>query len=106
MTHRVVVESGALSDMKKAYSYISREVSATSAEKWQRGVMARIASLENSPETWPLADEAHAVGFELRMILYRRNRHVHRILFRVESATVYVLRIRHASQDTLTADDF
>lgn len=106
MSHQVAIDAGALADMKRTYTFLAREVSRVSAEKWYRGVLGRVASLENDPEKWPLAEEADELGFDLRMILYRRYRHVHRILFRVEGDQVHVLRVRHAAQDSLTAEDF
>jgi len=45
------------------------------------------------------------LGFDLRMLLYGRGRHVYRILFTIDGDTVNVLRVRHAAQDWLTEDE-
>jgi plasmid stabilization system protein ParE len=67
--------------------------------------MRRIRTLETRPEMWPLADEAATLGFDLRVLLHGRGRHVYRILFTIDGSTVNVLRVRHAAQDWLTEDD-
>ena len=40
------------------------------------------------------------------VVLFRRGRQVHRILYEIDGEKVIVHRVRHAAQDTLTADDF
>ena len=85
---------------------MQKNISRASADKWYEGIRARISTLENNPATWPLAEESATLNFELRVILYRRGRQVHRILYEIEGEKVIVHRVRHTAQDTLTADDF
>ena len=93
-------------DMRGMYSFISRKISPASASKWYYGLLAKIRTLERFPERWPLAYEAADVGFDLRVILYGRRPQIYRVLFEVQNGSVIVHRVRHAAQDTLTADDF
>ena len=106
MKHAVHVLQHARIEIRLHHAWMRKNNSHASAEKWYDGIYARIDSLENNPAMWPLADESPTLDFELRVILYRRNRHVHRILFEIDGDTVFVHRVRHAAQDTLTADDF
>jgi plasmid stabilization system protein ParE len=93
-------------EIRLHHAWMQKKLGHSSAEKWSEGVAAKIASLQINPEMWPLAEEVPGLDFELRVILYRRGRHVHRILFEIDGDTVYVHRVRHASQDSLTSDDF
>jgi hypothetical protein len=67
---------------------ITRLISPASGAKWFTGVLSKIRKLERDPHVWPLADEAADVGFELRMMLYGRGRHVYRILFEIHGTNV------------------
>ncbi len=60
-----------------------------------------MATLEQSPDRCPVADEAADLGIDLRELLYGRRRGVYRILFTIEGSVVHVLRVRHAAQDRL-----
>jgi plasmid stabilization system protein ParE len=104
--HSVEIRQRARIDIRIQHAWMQQNLSRSSAEKWSDGIIARIHTLENDPAMWPLADESSVLNFELRVILYRRGRHVHRILFEVSGEKVIVHRVRHAAQDTLTADDF
>ena len=64
-----------------------------------------MATLEQSPDRCPLADEAGDFGLDLRELLYGRRRGVYRILFTIDGQTVTIHRIRHAAQDRLSPDD-
>lgn len=106
MKRAVVIRHRAKIDIRIHHAWMQKNLSRSSAEKWSDGVVARIQTLENDSAMWPLADEASVLDFELRVILYRRGRHVHRILFEIDGEYVVVHRVRHAAQDTLTPDDF
>ena len=106
MRHIVQILQHARIEIRLHHAWMQKNISRTPADKWYEGIRARISTLENNPATWPLADESATLDFELRVILYRRGRHVHRILFEIDGDTVFVHRVRHAAQDSLTADDF
>lgn len=99
------VRPAATDDILRFVRRIARTVSPASAARWNNGIFARIDTLSSDPARCPLADEAAALGFDLRMLLYGRGRHVYRILFTIDGDTVNVLRVRHAAQDWLTEDD-
>ena len=105
MAHIIDLLPLAQADMRHVYSQIERFVSRESAEKWFSGIMSEIRSLDFMPESCPLADEAADLGFELRMALFGRRRHVYRILFEIVGESIKVHRVRHAAQDVLTEDD-
>ena len=62
-------------------------------------ILKTIRSLANDADVWPEADEAARFGRNIRCRLFGRGRHVYRILFALDDATVKILRVRHASQD-------
>jgi plasmid stabilization system protein ParE len=105
VAHTVVVLPRADGDIRRIFSRIMRTVSPASAQRWYSGILAKIRSLANLPDRWPLADEAADLGIELRMLPHGRGRHVYRILFTIDGQTVNVHRVRHAAQDYLDSDD-
>ena len=106
MKHSVEIRHRARIDIRIHHAWMQKKLTHLSAEKWSDGIVARIQTLQSDPDMWPLADESSLLDFELRVILYRRGRHVHRILFEIDGDAVLVHHVRHAAQDTLTADDF
>jgi len=63
-------------------------------------------SWQRDPHSFPQAEEFVADGLDLRELLIGRRRGiVHRVLFTIESETVTIHRVRHASQDQMTEDD-
>ncbi len=106
MTRAVVIRPLARRDIRESFDWIEACISTESALNWEVGIDARIESLLHTPEVWPEADESYGLDFKLQMILFRRGRQVHRILYEIEGEKVIVHRVRHAAQDTLTADDF
>lgn len=105
MAHTIRVHPRAYSDIRNAATITQRLVSAASAAKLHDGIWAKIRSLGNHPEKWPLADEAEDLGMELREVLFGRRRQVYRILFTIEGQTVHIHRVRHGSQDRLSEYD-
>lgn len=73
---------------------------------WHRlhdGLWAKIRSLADFPEVWPLTDEAADLAIELRQVLFGKRRHVYRILYTFDGTTIHVHRVRHAAQDRLSS---
>ncbi|WP_293092646.1 type II toxin-antitoxin system RelE/ParE family toxin [Moorena sp. SIOASIH] len=70
-----------------------------------RLLLKAIESLSQFPKRCPLARENKYFSQEIRQLLYGRGRNSYRILFTIlelpERATVRILHIRHASQQTL-----
>jgi hypothetical protein len=75
------------------------------AARWLATLFDKVESLENQPERCPLADEADALGIELRELLFGRSRSRFRILFIIEGTTVQILHIRRAVRDSLKPED-
>lgn len=69
--------------------------------RWYLALEEAIASLAEFPERCLVAPENSAFPFEVRQLLYGHTPHVYRILFTIESKTVYVLHIRHGRRQPL-----
>ena len=105
MLRCVIVRPEILRDLARIARSIGTNVSATSAIRWRMRIESAIRSLANDAEQWPEADEAVALGLNLRFHSVGRRPHVYRILFTFDDAAVDVFKIRHASQDYITEDD-
>ena len=86
---------------------IARTTSLTAAVRWRQRIAGVIRALADDADQWPEADEAADLGIDLRYRQFGRGRHTLRVLFTVDDSTqtVNVLRVRHAAQDRLSADD-
>jgi plasmid stabilization system protein ParE len=91
--------------MRGTYQSITHTVSPASAVRWYRGIIKKIYALADHPDRYPLAYEAADLGIELREMLFRRQRHVYRILFTIDGQAVNIHRVRHAAQDRLSPGD-
>jgi plasmid stabilization system protein ParE len=100
MSFRVVVEREAEEDMKAAAQWIA-QYSSDKATLWYFDATEAIESLENFPARCPLAPESRKFGAEIRHLIFGK----YRILFIIEDEIVYVIRIRHQAQNTLSLDD-
>lgn len=67
--------------------------------------MAKMNTLDQHPDRYPLADDAAKIGIELRQMLYGHKRHVYRILNTIDGQTVNIHGVRHAAQDDLKPGD-
>jgi plasmid stabilization system protein ParE len=70
------------------------------AERWFRGLVQAIYSLEDAPERCPAIPEQEEFTGEIRHLIYFS----HRIIFRVELETkrVVIYRVYHGSRQKLT----
>ena len=73
--------------------------------RWYARLLLKIDTLESSPHQCRFADEMDEVDFELRELLFGRQRGIYRILFEIRGRVVYILRIRHSARDTLSAEE-
>jgi plasmid stabilization system protein ParE len=73
------------------------------AERWFRGLVRAIYSLEELPERCPVIPELEDFSFEIRHLIYFS----HRIVFRVERDRnrVVVFRVYHGSRQALAEGD-
>ena len=82
-----------------------RERNPAFADRWFRGLMNQIATLQEKPQRCALAVEHKVFPEEVRQLLYGKSKAVFRVLFTIRGTTVYVLYVRHASQAPMTMDD-
>jgi plasmid stabilization system protein ParE len=105
MIYRVITQPRAFADINETCDYLARRYSSAAAYAWYAGCSGAIDSLAQQPHRCQLARESAKLGIELRQLLYRRRRNVHRILFTIEDDVVRILCVRHSARDELTAED-
>ncbi|EGJ29034.1 MULTISPECIES: type II toxin-antitoxin system RelE/ParE family toxin [Moorena] len=105
MKYPIEISSVAEAEADSAFLRLSQVTSTTQASQWYAGLLQAIESLSQFPKRCPLARENKYFSQEIRQLLYGRGRNSYRILFTIleeqERATVRILHIRHASQQTL-----
>ncbi len=105
MSYRVEISSVAEAEADSAFLRLSQVTSPEKARHWYEELLRTIESLSEMPNRCPLARENKYFSQEIRQLLYGRGRNLYRILFTViegnELATVRILHIRYASQQTL-----
>jgi plasmid stabilization system protein ParE len=105
VTRQVEVKARARFDVRIKAAWFLANVSVAAAARWTAGILAAISALAHDADRWPEAHEAAKLGRDLRCKLFRRSRHVYRILFNIDGDVVNVHRVRHAAQDDLDEDD-
>lgn len=81
--------------------------SSRAANRWQNAIGKAVIELLVHPDRYPLCEEMSFPGVDLRERLVRRYRGiVYRILYSFDDDSLTIHRVRNASQDTLTEDDF
>jgi plasmid stabilization system protein ParE len=101
MTFAVIVTPSAEHDLRQAYRCIRRD-SPSAAARWIRTARKSIKSLASNPDRCPLAPESRSFEEPIReLFLSSGKRGTYRALFVVLRDTVYLLHVRHGSQDTL-----
>jgi plasmid stabilization system protein ParE len=103
---RILVTGPAKRDIQAAHDWWSENRSAEQASRWYVGIYAAMKSLRRNPQRCSVAMEAELLPQGLWQLLYGLGRRpTHRIVFTIDDNNVIVLRVRHVSQDALTADD-
>ena len=105
MAFQVDITDPALADAE-AYVYFIREIrkEPEAAERWFRGLVRAIYSLEDLPERCPLIPEHEVFApAEIRHLIY----YSHRIIFGIElpNSRVIVYRVYHGAGRPLTTDE-
>jgi plasmid stabilization system protein ParE len=104
LAFHVDITEPALSDAED-YVYYIRDVrkEPEAAERWFRGLVQAIYSLEDLPERCPLIPEQDEFSFEIRHLIYFS----HRIIFGVEpdKKRVVIYRVYHGSRQRLAESD-
>ncbi len=104
MTFQVEITPIAETQIEKSYRWY-RERNSEFADRWFRGLMNAIATLQEKPLRCSLAIESEIFTEEVRQLLYGKSKNIYRVLFTVRNTTVYVLYVRHSTQAPLTVDD-
>lgn len=104
MTFQVEITPLAEAQIEQAYRWY-REQNPEFADRWFRGLMNAIGTLQEKPRRCALAIENDVFTEEVRQLLYGKSRNIYRVLFTIRDTTVYVLYIRHSSQAPMTVDD-
>ena len=92
-------------DLAEALEWWSRHGKAAAARWRERFILKVISTLVDDPYRFPAADEANELAIDLRVMLHGRRRQVYRVLFTIESESVFIHRVHHAAQDRLTEGD-
>jgi len=104
MTFQVEITPIAERQIEQAYQWY-REHNPEFADRWFRGLMNAIATLQEKPKRCGLAVEHDIFPEEVRQLLYGKSKNIYRVLFTIRDVTVYVLYVRHTAQSPLTVDD-
>ena len=100
MSYDIIVHPAADEDLQQAAHWIA-QYSPEKATLWYFDALQAIESLRNFPARCSFAPERKTFGLEIRHRIFDK----YRILFLIEDETVYVLRVRHQSQQTLQPDE-
>jgi plasmid stabilization system protein ParE len=104
LAFQVDITDPALADAEDYVRFV-REVKKEpeAADRWFRGLVEAIYSLEDLPERCPVIPEREEFSYEIRHLVYFS----HRIIFRVERERnrVVIYRVYHGSRQGLAEDD-
>jgi plasmid stabilization system protein ParE len=101
MIFRVEFTAEARHDADATLEYLLAHEAGEAGKRWFQALEEAIATLAEFPRRCGLAPENKLFSQEVRHLLYGRKPHVYRILFTVNSGTVYVLHIRHGRREPL-----
>ncbi|MEI2577809.1 type II toxin-antitoxin system RelE/ParE family toxin [Scytonema sp. PRP1] len=104
MAFQVEITPIAEAQIEQAYRWY-RERNPEFADRWFRGLMNAIATLQEKPLRCTLAVEHEIFAEEVRQLLYGKSKNIYRVLFTIRDTTVYVLYVRHSAQAPMTVDD-
>ncbi|MFB2896503.1 type II toxin-antitoxin system RelE/ParE family toxin [Aerosakkonemataceae cyanobacterium BLCC-F50] len=104
MTFQVEITPIAESQIEQAYCWY-RERNPEFADRWFRGLMNAISTLQEKPQRCAKAVEHEIFPEEVRQLLYGKSKNMYRVLFTIREPKVYVLYVRHSAQAPLTLDD-
>lgn len=103
MAFQVEITPIAEAQIEQAYRWY-REFN-PDADRWFRGLMNAIATLQEKPQRCAKAIENEIFPQQVRQLLYGKAKNLYRVLFTIRDATVYVLYVRHSAQAPLTSND-
>ncbi|TVR07928.1 MAG: type II toxin-antitoxin system RelE/ParE family toxin [Phormidium sp. GEM2.Bin31] len=92
-------------EIETSYEWLNQR-NPQQADRWFRGLMNKLATLQNPPHRCALAVENSSFPEEIRQLLYGKRPHIYRVLFIIRSETVYVVHVRHSKQAPLLDKDW
>jgi plasmid stabilization system protein ParE len=95
MAFRVEITEEAERDAEDILAWLISEDAGETGLRWFQGLEEAVSSLSTFPGRCALAPENKEFPFAVHHLLYGRKPHVYRVIFKMESETVYILRIRH-----------
>lgn len=104
MAFQVEITPIAEAQIEQAYRWY-RELNPEFADRWFRGLMNAIATLQEKPQRCALAVEHEIFPEQVRQLLYGKSKNIYRVLFMIREQTVYILYVRHSAQAPMTVDD-
>jgi len=100
MTFRVELAESARVDAERLYQRVTAAAPYRGG-LWYRRLMLAIGSLQNHPDRCPVAPENTDAENKVRQLLFGKNAHVYRVLYRIRGRTVHVLHIVHGAREYL-----
>lgn len=92
MEYRFEIDDRAIADANFYFDRIA-EHSPGRAERWYRGLFARIDTLKKFPLRCPRAPESEKFGEEVRELLYGKRSATYRVLFVIRGDVIKILAI-------------
>ena len=106
MIYRLMIVEEAYRDVRRNADWWAEHHSLTQAERWADAIWKKIRTLDQFPESCPLAYENDDFPYELREALFGLgSRPGYRILFTVTDDLIVVLGVRASEQDWLKPCD-
>lgn len=99
MIFRVEVTAEAERDADAILEWLLSQHAGDTGIRWFNALAQAVESLAKFPERCPLAAENPLFQFEVRQLFYGHAPHIYRILFTIETDTVYILHIRHGRRE-------
>jgi plasmid stabilization system protein ParE len=104
MTFQVELTPVAEAQIEQSYQWY-RDRNPEFADRWFRGLMNTIATLQENPQRCTLAVEYEIFPEEVRQLLFGKSKNIYRVLFTIRDITVYVLYVCHSAQAPFTLDE-
>jgi len=104
MTFLVEVTAEAEKDLTSISHWLISRHAGHAGVRWSQALEEAIATLSQFPKRCALAPENRIFPFEVRHLFYGHKPHIYRILFTIETNTVYVLHVRHGRRQPVIAE--
>ena len=106
MSRPVIITPEAERQLLENAEWWAENRSVAQAERWYDGFVSALERLGEHPEECSLARENHRFPYELRELHFGIGSHpTHRALYVIRPEGVFVVSIRHTSQQDVTPND-